>query len=81
MRREERGSPRAESAGRPGDVPIQVRKLEKKRRTLEDNMSRLYEAAKAKIDERSQVLSAARLRAATVHDRRGAAGVKRAKTA
>ena len=42
-----------------------VQKLQKKQRTLEINMCRLYETAKQKSDERSQLLTDARLRAAT----------------
>ena len=39
----------------------QVNQLRSTQRTVEDNMSRLYEAAKVKVDERSALLSAARI--------------------
>ena len=44
---------------------LQVRKLDRKRRTIEDNMSRLYDTAKRKIDESSQLLSITRRQVAT----------------
>ena len=45
------------------DAQQLVQKLQKKQRTLEINMCRLYETAKQKSDERSQLLTEARLRA------------------
>ena len=45
------------------DAQQLVQKLQKKQRTLENNMCRLYETAKQKSDERSQLLTEARLRA------------------
>ena len=48
-------------ATRGAPAPVQVKKLRKKQTTLETNISNLYEVAKRKVDERSRLLTAARL--------------------
>ena len=45
------------------DSQRQVKKLRKTQRTIESNMSNLYDVAKGKIAERGQMLTAARLQA------------------
>lgn len=48
-----------------GDATQRVKKLQKKQRTVEDNMCNFYDVAKQKVDERNVLLSAARVREAT----------------
>mmetsp|Transcript_21531 Transcript_21531/g.55045 ORF Transcript_21531/g.55045 Transcript_21531/m.55045 type:complete len:97 (+) Transcript_21531:22-312(+) len=50
---------------RVGETQLRARKLDKRQRILENNISRLYDAAKQRIDERGQALTRARLEAAT----------------